>query len=86
MENEKNSGLSNEKFQELARRWPAPLVARDQKMLDKFSGGVLNARTLANLDSLGQGPPNRVRVGRKVAYFVSDLVAWMEKRSTDNAA
>lgn len=86
MENEKNSSSSNAKFQELARRWPSPLVARDQKTLDKFSGGVLNARTLANLDNLGEGPPNRVRFGRKVAYYASDLVEWMEKRSSDKAA
>lgn len=70
-------------FQELARKWPSPVIARDQRMLDRFSGGLLNARTLANLDSLGKGPSGKIRVGKKVAYPVADLVAWMEKRFSD---
>lgn len=64
-------------FAELARKWPSPLVARDQRILDQFSGGVLNARTLANADSAGKGPKGKIRVGRKVAYPVESLVAWL---------
>lgn len=58
----------------LADSWPAPLVSRNQQQLDKFSGGILNARTLANADCLGTGPKGRVRVGRKVAYPVDSLI------------
>ena len=63
---------------ELANSWPSPLVARTQHQLDKFSGGILNARTLANEDSLGTGPKDRVKVGRKVAYPVKSLIAYMQ--------
>jgi hypothetical protein len=66
---------------ELAKRWPSPLVARDQKQLDKFSGGILNARTLANEDSLGTGPKGRIKVGRKVAYPVESLIQWMRDKT-----
>lgn len=66
-------------FSQLAEHWPSPLVAREE--VAKFSGGILNPRTLANLDALDQGPKGRIRIGRKVAYPVSELIAWMEKRS-----
>jgi hypothetical protein len=68
-------------FDELARRWPSPLVCRDQEMLDRFSGGVLRASTLAKLDCLGQGPEGRVRIGRKVCYPKENLVRWMRDRA-----
>ena len=67
-------------FTALADNWPSPLVARDQKQLDKFSGGLLNARTLANCDALQIGPKNRVKFGRKVAYPVDSLVEWMQDK------
>ena len=75
-------------FQELARRWHSPIVVRSQVQLDKFSGGLLNARTLANEDSLGTGPDQRIRVGRKIAYPVDSLIRWIEQRSDifDNGA
>jgi hypothetical protein len=65
---------------DLATAWKAPLVARDQKQLDRFSGGILNARTLANEDSLGTGPRGRIKVGRKVAYPVESLIEWMQSK------
>jgi len=65
-------------FQELAKRWPSGIVARHE--VPKFTGGLLNARTLANLDSLGEGPA-RGRMGRKIFYRVEDLCAWLQARS-----
>lgn len=65
-------------FQELGKRWPSAIVARHE--VPKFTGGLLNARTLANLDSLGEGPP-RARCGRKIFYKVEDLCAWLQARS-----
>jgi len=64
----------------LADNWPSKLVHRSQPTLDRFSGGILNARTLANADSLGTGPVGRIRIGRKVAYPVQSLIAWMQEK------
>ena len=64
----------------LADNWSSPLVARTQQQLDKFSGGILNARSLANADCLGTGPKGRVRIGRKVAYPVNSLISWMQQK------
>ena len=66
-------------FQSFAENWPSPVVARQKS--DKFSGGILNPKTMANLDSQGKGPKGRIRVGRKVAYPVDELISWMEQRT-----
>lgn len=65
-------------FQELSKCWPSAIVARSE--VPKFTGGLVNARSLANLDCLGQGPP-RGRLGRKVFYRVADLVKWLSDRA-----
>ena len=64
----------------MAEKWPSPVVARDQ--VDRFSGGIINPRYLANLDSQGRGPGGRFRVGRKIAYPVAEFITWLESRST----
>lgn len=62
----------------LATKWPSTIVAR--RKVNEFSGGILSEKYLANLDSLGQGPP-RVKIGRQVAYPVEGLISWLESRS-----
>lgn len=65
-------------FQFLKKHWPSGIVARTA--VAEFSGGLLDPKTLANLDSIGEGPP-KGHLGRKVFYKVDDLVSWMESRS-----
>jgi hypothetical protein len=66
-------------FKKLAERWPSAWVARQE--VDRFTGGVVSEKYLANLDSRGLGVKDRVRVGRKIAYPVDSLVSWLESRS-----
>jgi hypothetical protein len=66
-------------FDDLKTKWPSAIVARTE--VGRFSGGILSPGYLANLDSIGEGPP-RIRVGRKVGYPVSGLVEWMRRRTT----
>jgi len=47
----------------------------------KMLGGLISPGTLANLDSEGQGPPVKVKLGRKVAYERSAFVDWFLSRS-----
>lgn len=68
----------NEIFKKMVAAWPAPVVARSE--VSRFSGGILNPRSLANLDSKGVGPANRFRVGRKVCYPTTELADWMQSR------
>jgi hypothetical protein len=67
-------------FSEMAEKWPSAWVARTEA--EKFSGGLIGEKYLANLDSLGKGPAGRIRCGRKVAYPVHEFVKWLEARSS----
>ncbi len=66
-------------FQKMAEKWPSVWVARTEA--EKFSGGMISEKYLANLDSAGKGPAGRIRCGRKVVYPVNEFVKWLEARS-----
>lgn len=67
----------------LAASWPSPYVAREK--IEEFTGGLITSKTMANLDSLGEGPEGRITCGRKVAYAVLPYIEWLEERSTTEA-
>lgn len=67
-------------FKTLAEKWPSSFVARTA--IPSFTGGIISERYIANLDSAGKGPAGRVRIGRKVAYPVNEVVRWLESRAT----
>lgn len=56
-----------------------PVIAR--KEVARILGGIIAPKTLANLDSLGEGPKARFKIGRNVAYITADLLAWLEERA-----
>jgi hypothetical protein len=64
----------------LAEQWPSQIVARTE--IKKFTGGLISEKYIANLDSAGKGPAGRIRIGRKIAYPVNELVRWLESRAT----
>ncbi|MCI5209016.1 MAG: hypothetical protein D3910_09510 [Candidatus Electrothrix sp. ATG2] len=64
----------------LAKKWTSTIVARQE--LKEFSGGALNARTMANYDSQGTGINGRFTIGKKVVYPVDEAIAWMEARAS----
>ncbi len=66
-------------FQEMSAKWPSALVARSE--IKTFTGGALSGGHLANEDSRGSGPGERVLVGKRVCYPVRSLVAWLEQRA-----
>ena len=69
-------------FQEMDERWSSPVVARTE--VERFTGGLMSGKYMANLDSQGAGPA-RVVCGRKVAYILkgeNGLVAWLRARSS----
>ena len=65
-------------FQEMVDRWPSAVVARTE--MERFTGGLMSSKYIANLDSQGAGPA-RVVCGRKVGYPVRELVQWLRERS-----
>ena len=67
-------------FSKLKDHWNSPIVSRSE--IENFTGGALNRRTLANLDSMGEGPAGRFKVGRKVCYPVEAVCEWLSSRAT----
>ncbi len=65
-------------FEQMEEKWPSAIVTR--KEVAKFSGGLLNARTLANLASRGEGPPQYKMGAQIVFYPVNSLVTWLRAR------
>lgn len=65
---------------ELEVAWGAPFVCRDQRSLDRATGGLVHPRTLANLDSQGLGPAGKFRIGRRVGYPAREFFQWFADR------
>jgi hypothetical protein len=73
--------MKNFDLKSLADKLP-PIISRDH--IEKLLGGVISAKRMANLDSLGEGP-KRIRIGRKIAYRTDDLLEWLESRAMELA-
>lgn len=71
---------NNFDFDQLLKKWPSPIVARNK--LSDFSGGVLNPKTVAILDSSGRGIPGRFRCGRFIVYPAQNVVKFLRDRSS----
>ena len=74
--------MDNFRFSSLKDSWPSAFVARQK--VGEFSGGILHSRTLANLDSKGEGPKGRIRInGKRIAYTVENLISFLEEHSEE---
>jgi len=56
-----------------------PFVTRTHPRFRELIG--YSPRSMANMDSLGCGPSNRIRLGNTVAYERESFVRWLEERS-----
>ncbi len=63
--------------QKLLEKLP-PIIAR--KEVEKYLGGAVAQKTLANADSLGEGPVGAYVIGRNVVYPTAALVDWIIAR------
>lgn len=69
----RNGGLIDSLRQEL------PPTFTRQFVCERL-GGLLNVKTLANLDSLREGPARKIRIGKKIGYERGVFLDWLEKR------
>lgn len=51
-----------------------------RKQIEEITGGAISHRTVANQDSLGEGPANKFTVGRKACYPIDDFLDWLEPK------
>ena len=42
-------------------------------------GGLLGAKTLANIDNKGKGPSSKIRMGKKVLYERDSFIDWLKQ-------
>lgn len=64
---------------DLLAKWPSTIVAREE--VGKLTGGLINPRTLANLDCRGEGVKGAFKIGKKVVYPVKAFIAWLKQRA-----
>lgn len=55
-----------------------PLIPR--RRVADLTGGLVHPKTLANLDNLGKGPKERLKLGRCIAYPKRSFVDWLSGR------
>lgn len=61
------------------KNWKSPYVSREQ--FCELTGGMINHKTLRNLDSKGEGIPGKIRVSAKrVVYPVENALSWLNER------
>jgi len=65
-------------FSQIIKNNPSGYILRTN--LSEKTGGLLHGRTMANLDSTGEGIPGRISIGRKVAYPVESVIKFLEAR------
>lgn len=73
-----NSDHFKPDFSQIIKTNPSGWILRSD--LTNATGGLIHSRTAANLDSLGQGIPGRITMGRKVAYPIENIVKFLEKK------
>jgi len=54
-----------------------PVFTRDVAV--KSLGGLIQAKTLSNIDNKGEGPTSKVRIGKKVLYEREDFIDWLKR-------
>lgn len=64
-----------DEFRQLLLSKLPPTIAR--KDVERQLGGIITPKTLANADSLGDGPMGAFQVGRNVVYPTESLVNWL---------
>ena len=55
-----------------------PIISRIEA--SRLTGGLLSPKTLANMDSLGTGCPDRIQLGRRTGYNSHSFSCWLMDR------
>ena len=71
--------MNKDVFDELRQYCPRGYVTRAE--LRKITGGLICGRTMAILDQSGKGIEKRQIIGRKVVYFIDDLIEWLKNNT-----
>ncbi|MCK5680114.1 hypothetical protein KAI46_04810 [bacterium] len=64
----------NEVVKNIIAQAGCPIISR--KEAARLSGGLISEKTLANLDCLGEGPTEKIRIGKRVGYPTEVFATW----------
>lgn len=71
-------------FETIFENFKCPFITRQQ--LQNITEGLINAKTLRNIDCLGKGIKGKINIGtRKVAYPVNEVIAWLNNKTKEGA-
>ena len=63
-------------FEKMAEAWGAPGFVRPETR--RVTGGLIHGKTLANLQSKGEGPPC-TKIGNKAYYELETFIPWLRE-------
>ena len=66
-------------FDQMESAWGLPAVPRTK--VGEASSFTISPKTMANLDSLGLGPPDKFTINGKICYTSKSFFAWLRSRS-----
>ncbi len=72
------SGIGSDEFFRILEKELPAIFSR--QTASKGIGGLISAKTLSNLDSLGQGPERKIKIGTKVGYEKESFLKWLRGR------
>lgn len=76
-ETENPNDTAREILRKIDEAWSPPIVLR--KDIEKFSCGLITVKTMATLDSRGNGARN-IRINGKITYNKKALISWLASR------
>lgn len=65
-------------YEKILSSWKSPLVARTK--IEEFTQGAYKANSFSVFDCQNKGVKPRFRLGKKVFYFTSDVIAWIQNK------
>ena len=68
----------NEVVKNIIAQAGCPIISRREAA--RLSGGLISEKTLANLDCLGEGPGEKIRIGKRIGYPVESYASWFADR------
>lgn len=75
-----HSAIINEVVSKLEEKLP-DIVSR--KIISQMTGGLYTTSSLANMDSLGLGPTEKFKIGKKVVYPKDSFLNWLRAQITE---
>jgi hypothetical protein len=73
---DRNTSTKTDVFTKMAEAWPAPGFTRGE--VGRVTGGLISGKTLANLASLGEGPP-MLKLRGRAYYEVRPFIQWLRQ-------